>query len=80
MNLCHPLWAKRNMSLINPTNGSALRCYGEFDTSAAANEVILGLMVMLYSGVQATCTNNCSAVMREVMNAMSDAHHNAWSA
>ena len=68
------------MSLINPTNGTALRCYGEFDTSAAANEVILGLMVMLYSGVQATCTNNCSAVMREAMNAMSDAQHNAWSA
>ncbi len=82
VNLCHPLWTRRNVSLINPTNGTALRCYGEFDTSAAANEVILGLMVMLYTGIQAICTNEngCSPVMREVMNFMSDSKHSTWSA
>ena len=80
VNLCHPLWLKRNVSLVNPRNGTAVRCYGDFDTAGAANEVILGLAVMLYSGMQAVCKGDCSDVMSQAMAAMSSTPHSAWAA
>jgi hypothetical protein len=80
VNLCHPLWLIRNTTLIDPRNGTALRCFGEFDTSAAASEVILGLMVMLYGGLQAVCSNNCTVLLREAMTFMSNSKYSAWSA
>jgi hypothetical protein len=81
INVCHPLWLNRQISPINPTNGTPVRCYGNFDAAAAANEVILGLMVMLYSGMQAVCANreSCADIMRTTMAMMSDSQHSAWS-
>ena len=68
------------MSLIKPSNGTAVRCYGDFDTAGAANEVVLGLTVMLYGGMQAACEGRCSEKMRDAMAAMSSTSHSAWSA
>jgi hypothetical protein len=68
------------MSLINSGNGTAVRCYGNFDTAGAANEVVLGLTVMLYSGMQAVCSKGeCSNLLSEAMAAMSRTAHSAWS-
>jgi hypothetical protein len=80
VNLCHPLWVKRNVSLINSRNGTAVRCYGDFDAASAANEVILGLTVMLYSGLQSVCAGECSNMLSEAMAAMSSTAYSAWSA
>jgi hypothetical protein len=79
--VCHPLWLKRQLTLINPKNSTPVRCYGEFDAAAAANEVILGLVVMLYSGMQAVCADpdGCAEIMRSAMAMMSSTRHSAWS-
>jgi hypothetical protein len=72
---------KRNVSLINPGNGTAVRCHGDFDTAGAANEVVLGLTVMLYSGVQAVCSKGeCLDMLSDAMAVMSRTAHSAWSA
>ncbi len=77
--MCHPVWAQRRLSLVNPTNGSAVRCSGRFDSAAAANEVVLALLIALYGGLQAVCQDkNCSEAMREAMALMSSAKHSAW--
>ena len=78
--MCHPLWAQRRLSLVNPPNASAVRCSGRFDSAAAANEMVLALLIALYGGLQAVCQNkDCSEVMREAMALMSSAKHSAWS-
>ncbi len=73
------MWTRRSLSLVNPTNGSAVRCIGRFDSAAAANEMVLALLIALYGGLQAVCQDkSCSEAMREAMALMSSAQHSAW--
>ncbi len=55
-----------------------MRCHGQFDSAAAAYEVILGMVITLYGSMQAVCENGCADVMREAMAMMGSAMHSAW--